>query len=195
MNSSDASWQSVFDLPEDSSPKVDVVLHQPHPTIFGPAFPVVVANHVLIVGIRVFCEVSLDEFPSFVTGEFEENVEMVDISEIDPDGMFGFQFNGLEDHELVLIERRPSHFIRPVDSDDEDVDDHGIELEDEGSELQSHQQSVVVGMVHVFEVDDHVVLGSHVVSDVVIHYQSQQPIQESQVNLLIDLVQSGLHQH
>ena len=135
MNGRDAPWQSVFDFPEDSSSKVDIVFHQPHAAVFGPALPVIVANHVLIIGIRVLSEVSLNEFPGLVTGEFEENVEMVDISEIDPDGVFGLQFNGLEDHELILVERRPSHFVGSVESDDEDVDDHGIELEDEGSEL------------------------------------------------------------
>ena len=42
-------------------------------------------------------------------------------------------------------------------------------------------------------VDDHVVLGGHVVSNVMIHNQPQQSVQESQINLLIQLLEMTLH--
>lgn len=52
--------------------------------------------------------------------------------------------------------------------------------------------AVAVSMIHVFEVDHDVVLRSHVICDVVIHDQSQQTIQESQVDFLVHLLESWL---
>mmetsp|Transcript_14739 Transcript_14739/g.38930 ORF Transcript_14739/g.38930 Transcript_14739/m.38930 type:complete len:664 (+) Transcript_14739:435-2426(+) len=47
-------------------------------------------------------------------------------------------------------------------------------------------------MVHVFVIDDDVVLRSHVVRDVVIHDQPQQAVQQRQVNLLRNVFELGL---
>ena len=44
-------------------------------------------------------------------------------------------------------------------------------------------------------VDDDVVLGSHVVGDVVVDNQSQQSVEQSQIDLLIELLEPGLHHH
>lgn len=55
MNGCNTSRQSIFNLPEDTSSKVHIMLHQPHSTIFGPAFPIIIANNILIVWIRIFC--------------------------------------------------------------------------------------------------------------------------------------------
>lgn len=42
------------------------MLHQPHPSISGPALLIVVAYDVLIVGIRVFSKVALDQIPGLI---------------------------------------------------------------------------------------------------------------------------------
>ena len=79
----DGPRQPVFDIPEHRSvcvcvcvgggdwrgagyrphlpAQVDVMFHQPHASISGPAFLVVVAHNVLVVGVRVLCEVALDQ--------------------------------------------------------------------------------------------------------------------------------------
>lgn len=44
-------------------------------------------------------------------------------------------------------------------------------------------------------VDDHVVLGCHVISDVVVHNKTQQPVEQRQINLLIHLLIAGLQHH
>ena len=41
--------------------QVDIMLHESHPGISGPAFLVVVAHDVLVVGVRVFRQVALDQ--------------------------------------------------------------------------------------------------------------------------------------
>lgn len=45
------------------------MLHQPHSGVTGPAFLVVVADYVLIVGIRVLGQISLDQITGFFCGK------------------------------------------------------------------------------------------------------------------------------
>ncbi len=44
-------------------------------------------------------------------------------------------------------------------------------------------------------VDDYVVLGCHVISDVVVHNKTQQPVEQRQINLLVHLLIAGLQHH
>ena len=50
-------------------------------------------------------------------------------------------------------------------------------------------------MIHVLVVDDHVVLGGHVISDVVVDNKSKETVEQGKVNLLIHLVIAGFHHH
>ena len=61
----------VFDVPKHSSAKVDVVFHEPHAGISWPTLLVAIADNVLIVGVGVLCEVSLDEISSLLCSEPE----------------------------------------------------------------------------------------------------------------------------
>ena len=72
--------QSIFDVPEDGSAQIDVVLHQPHPGVARPALLVVVADDVLVVRVRMFSQVTLDQIASLLGRESEENVDSVDVS-------------------------------------------------------------------------------------------------------------------
>lgn len=49
--------------------QIDIMLHQPHAGVARPALLVVVAHDVLVVGIRVLGQVSLNQVPSFVCRE------------------------------------------------------------------------------------------------------------------------------
>lgn len=44
-------------------------------------------------------------------------------------------------------------------------------------------------------VDDHVVLGCHVISDVVVNNETQQPVEQGQIDLLVHLLVAGLQHH
>ena len=57
----DGAREAVLDVPEDSPTEVYVVLHEAHAGVARPALAVVVADDVLVVGVRVLCEVTLDE--------------------------------------------------------------------------------------------------------------------------------------
>lgn len=95
---------------------------------------------------------------------------MVYVSEIDSDGVSCFYFYALEDHELVFVQRRSCDFIGPIESHNEYINDESIKLENEGSELKSHKQTIIIRMIHIFEVDDHIILRCHVVSNIVVNY-------------------------
>ena len=51
LQSGYGAGQPVLDVPEHSSAEVDVVLHQPHPAVPGPAPLVVVPHNVLVVRV------------------------------------------------------------------------------------------------------------------------------------------------
>lgn len=42
---------------------------------------------------------------------------------------------------------------------------------------------------------DHVVLGCHVISNVVVNDKTQQPVEQCQINLLVHLLIAGLEHH
>lgn len=52
--------------------QVNIMLHQSHPSISGPALLIVVAHNVLIVGIRVFSKVALDQISGFISRKPEK---------------------------------------------------------------------------------------------------------------------------
>lgn len=49
--------------------QVDIMLHEAHAGIPGPALLVIIANDVFIVGVRVLCQVTLDQVPSLICCE------------------------------------------------------------------------------------------------------------------------------
>jgi hypothetical protein len=54
--------------------QIDVVLHQTHSGVARPALLVVVANDVLVVGIGMLSQISLDQVTSFISSESMEKV-------------------------------------------------------------------------------------------------------------------------
>lgn len=74
MNSGDTSRKSIFNLPKNTSAQIDIMLHKSHPTIFRPAFAIIVANNIFIIGIWILSQISLNQFSGFITGELEQDV-------------------------------------------------------------------------------------------------------------------------
>ena len=69
------SWQAILYVPEHSTPKIDVVFHEPHTCIPWPAFPVVVAHDVFVIWVRVFCQVTLDQITGFICCKPENTIQ------------------------------------------------------------------------------------------------------------------------
>ena len=93
MDCCDTSWKSIFDFPEDTTTQIDVMFHESHSTVFRPTLSIVVSDHILIIRVRILSKIPLNKLSSFVAGEFEENVKMIDISKIDSNWMPGLNFD------------------------------------------------------------------------------------------------------
>ena len=91
--------------------------------------------------------------------------------------------------------RRSSHLTSSLQPEHQEVQHETVVLDDERGELQTSDDAVRVGVVHVLVVYDHVVLGGHVVSYVVLYDQTQESVEEGQVNLLVHLLVTGLHEN
>lgn len=52
--------------------QVNIMLHQPHPSIPGPALLIVVAYDVLVVGIGVLRKIALDQIPGLISRKPEK---------------------------------------------------------------------------------------------------------------------------
>jgi len=77
------------------------MFHQSHAAISWPAFLVVVADKVFVVGVRVFCEVPLNQIAGLILLETEHDIQLVYISAIESDGVSGLCFHIFETHEFV----------------------------------------------------------------------------------------------
>ena len=85
LDGGDGTGQSVLDVPENGTAEVDVVLHQTHASVARPAFLVVVADNVLVVGVGMLRQVALDQVASFFGREPEVNVDAIDVTRIEWD--------------------------------------------------------------------------------------------------------------
>ena len=77
------------------------MLHESHAAVTWPALLVVVADNVLVVGVRVLREVPLDQVPRFLLREAEHDVELVNVAAVETDRMPRLCLHVLETHELV----------------------------------------------------------------------------------------------
>ncbi len=59
--------------------------------------------------------------------------------------------------------------------------------------MKTSNDTIGVGVVHVLVVDNNVVLGRHVICNVVVDNQTKKSVQKSQIDLFIQLVQLALH--
>ncbi len=59
LDGCDGARETILDIPEHSSTQIDVMLHESHPSIAWPALLVVVADNVLVVGVRMFSQVAV----------------------------------------------------------------------------------------------------------------------------------------
>lgn len=103
MNSCNTPRQSVLNLPENSPSQINIMLHQPHPTILGPASLIIVAHNVFIIWVGVLSQKPLDELSCFIRHKPEHDVNVVDVAHVHTDGVTGLGFDGFEQHELVLV--------------------------------------------------------------------------------------------
>ena len=170
MDGGDTPGKSIFNFPKNTSSKVDIMFHQSHPTIFRPTFSIVIPNYILVIWIRIFSQISLDKFPCFIICKFEQNVKMVNIPQVYSNRMLCFKFYRFVYHELIFLHGWASYLIGPVQPNYQDINNHPVKLEDKRGKLKTHQQTIVIGMIHIFEIYHHIVFGCHIVCYVMVDY-------------------------
>mmetsp|Transcript_62206 Transcript_62206/g.196852 ORF Transcript_62206/g.196852 Transcript_62206/m.196852 type:complete len:623 (-) Transcript_62206:2053-3921(-) len=189
-----AARQAVLDVPMGGAAEVDVVLHESHARVPRPALLVVVPHDVLVVGVRVLGQVALDELAGIVLVEAQHHVDLVHVAAVETDRVPGLGLDVAEAEELVGHLRWTRELRGASEAEHEQVQHEAVVLHDEAGELQAADEAVAVGVAHVLVGDHHVVLRGHVVGDVVIHDQAQQPVEHGQVHLLVHLLELGLHE-
>ena len=97
------------------------MLHQSHARVPRPALLVVVPDHVLVVGIRVFREVPLDEIFRLFRGEPEEHVDLVNVPAVQADRVPRLRVHVPVGDELVGHLRRASNFTRAGQTEHQQV--------------------------------------------------------------------------
>mmetsp|Transcript_6179 Transcript_6179/g.20144 ORF Transcript_6179/g.20144 Transcript_6179/m.20144 type:complete len:665 (-) Transcript_6179:1552-3546(-) len=140
-------------------------------------------------------EVPLDELPGLLGVEAQQKVDLIDVPRVEPDGVPRLRRDVLEAQVLVRRLRQPRELRRPRQTQDQQVQDEAVELEHEARELEAPAEAVGIRVHHVLVGDGHVVLRRHVVGDVVVDDEPEEPVQQSQVDLLVDLLQLGLEHH
>ncbi|KAI3486863.1 hypothetical protein L1887_49501 [Cichorium endivia] len=187
--------QAVLDRPEHGAAEVDVVFDEAHARVARPALAVVVADHVAVVRIRVGGEVSLDEVARLVGGEAVEDVDAVDVARVEAHRVSCLGGGIAELEEAVGHVGRTCHLVGALQAEDEQIKHETVVLEYERAELQAADQAVRVDVRHVLEHDGNVVLGGDVVGQIVVHDESQQAIEQREVDLFKHLAERRLHEH
>ena len=82
LDSGDRAGKPILDVPEDGAAQIHVVFHEAHASIARPTLPVVVANNVLVVGVRVLRQVALDQVSCLLCRKAKEEVDTVDVARV-----------------------------------------------------------------------------------------------------------------
>jgi hypothetical protein len=99
------------------------MFHETHPAITRPTLLVVVSDYVLIVGVWVLCEESLDQVTRVFLFKLEYNEDLVYVSHVETDWVSGLSLNILETHELIGRLHCASQFKCPLFAKDTEVKD------------------------------------------------------------------------
>ena len=187
--------QPVLQVPEDRAPEVDVVLHQAHTRVAWPTLAVIVPDHVLIVRVGVLGQVALDQVLTLLRRQPQQQVQLVDVAAVETDRVALLRRHVAKSEKLIGHGGWPRDLGGAREPEDQEIEHQPVVLHDEGRELQPAQQPVRVGVVHVLEGDVDIVLGGHVVGEVVVDDEAQQPIKQRQVDLLVHLGELRLDAH
>lgn len=68
-------------------------------------------------------------------------------------------------------------------------------MSDKRGELKTSNDAITVGVIHVLIIDHDVVLRCHIIGDVMINNQTQQSIEQSQIDFLIKFLELRLQQN
>ena len=144
------------------------MFHESHASISRPALLVVVANNILVVGVRMFGEVPLNELPSLLSCEPanrhresrcqggwqgtvspEEDVHTVHVARVQSYGVAGLGVHVLVGEEVVGHLRRSRHLAGSLETQHQEIQHQSVVLDYERRKLQSSYYPIRVGVVHI----------------------------------------------
>lgn len=79
------------------------MLHESHATVLWPAFLIVVADNVFVIGIWVLSQVPLDQLSGFLLRELEDHEDLIDVAAVESQWVPGFLLNVGEGHEFMRV--------------------------------------------------------------------------------------------
>lgn len=118
----------------------------------------------------------------------------IHVATVQSNRMIRFGWCVLERQEIVWHLRWTGHFTGTLQAQYQQIQHQAIVLRYKRRKLQTPNDTITVGMIHVFVVNHHVVLGSHVIGNVVINDQTQQTIQQRQIDLFVEFFEFRLQQ-
>src|SRR5450631_1942776 len=98
----------------------------------------------------MFGEISLDKIASFISRESENDENLVDISRVKSNRMSCFSCNILKSQKIIRHLRWPSNFTGAMETKNEEIQDQSIVLGNEARKLKSANNSISIGVIHIF---------------------------------------------
>jgi hypothetical protein len=75
------------------------------------------------------------------------------------------------------------------------IQHQSIVLDHKRRHLETTNDAITVCVVHVFVVDDNVIFGRHVIGNVVIDNQTQQSVEQRQIDLFVEFLEARFEQN
>ncbi len=121
-------------------------------------------------------QIPLDQVLGLVSGEPEQNMNPVHVARIQSDRVRRLSVHILKLQKIVRKLWWPGHLRCSVQAQYQQVQDQPIILHNKRGKLQAPYNTIRIRVVHVLVIDDDIILGAHVVGDVMVHNESQQTI-------------------
>lgn len=149
-------------------------------------------SSLLVVRIGIGTEVSLNQISRLVGCEAEQHVDAINVTRVETNWVTNLSWGVAELKEVVGRLGRTGHFAGSLESENEDVENETVVLEDETGELESSNHSESVDVGHVLVSENDVVLARAVIREIVIHDETEKSIEEGEIDLFVDLAELRL---
>jgi hypothetical protein len=124
----------------------------------------------------VSAQVALDEVPRLISGEAEENVQAINITGVQADGVTSLCSRIAILQEVIGHLWRTGHFASLLQAKNEEITDKTVVLEDKGRELKTTNETERIRVRHILVGQHHVILCSDVIRQVVIENEMKETI-------------------
>ena len=118
----------------------------------------------------------MNEVPRLISGEAEENVQAINITGIQADGVTSLCSRIAILQEVIRHLWRTGHFAGSLQAKNEEIKDKTVVLEDKGRELKTTNETERIRVCHILVSQHRVILRSDVIRQVVIENETKETI-------------------